>query len=84
MRSEIFNQDGVIDEFPLFTDIPEVRSKFAIGTKVMIAIGGWGDTEGFETAAGTEASRKHWAQQVATMVDRTGADGVDIDWEYPG
>lgn len=50
----------------------------------MVAIGGWGDSTGFETAAKDSESRKHWASQVEAMVDATGADGVDIDWEYPG
>jgi GH18 family chitinase len=49
----------------------------------MVAIGGWGDT-GFETAARNETTRKRWARAVGAMVDVTGADGVDLDWEYPG
>ena len=50
----------------------------------MVAIGGWGDSLGFEEAARDDASRKRWASRVAEMIDATGADGVDIDWEYPG
>ncbi|KAM6522702.1 hypothetical protein FALCPG4_012329 [Fusarium falciforme] len=84
MRSEVFNVDETPDEFPLFTTVNEVRSSFSRDTKVMVAIGGWGDTQGFEEGAKSEASRKRWARQVAAMVDATGADGVDIDWEYPG
>lgn len=84
MRSEVFNVDKTPDEFPLFTTVDEARSSFSRDTKVMVAIGGWGDTQGFEEAAKSETSRKRWARQVAAMVDATGADGVDIDWEYPG
>ena len=41
----------------------------------MVAIGGWGDTAGFEVAAATATSRKLFAHNVKLMVDATGADG---------
>ena len=41
----------------------------------MVAIGGWGDSLGFEVAAATEDSRKLFARNVKAMVDSTGADG---------
>ena len=41
----------------------------------MVAIGGWGDTAGFEVAAATAVSRKLFAHNVKSMVDATGADG---------
>ena len=66
----------------------------------MVAIGGWGDSDGFSQAAASGESRKLFAKNVKAMVDETGADGncrlyclisfsnwkigVDIDWEYPG
>ena len=84
MRSEIFNVDETPLEFPLFTTVDEVRSKFHQSTKIMVAIGGWGNSEGFEIAARNESAMKRWTGQVAKMVESTGADGVDIDWEYPG
>ncbi|OJD11381.1 hypothetical protein AJ78_07842 [Emergomyces pasteurianus Ep9510] len=71
-------------EEKLFTTVGNVRAQFAPGTKVMIAIGGWGDTKGFSEAARTEEGRKNWSANVAAMVKAMGADGVDMDWEYPG
>ncbi|KAK5993005.1 Endochitinase 42-like protein [Cladobotryum mycophilum] len=84
MRSDVFNVDKTPAEFPLFTTVDKVRSQVQFGTKIMVAIGGWGDSKGFEEAAATDASRRRWAAQVKAMVNMTGADGVDIDWEYPG
>jgi GH18 family chitinase len=84
MRSEFFNVDKKPDEYPLFTSVSDVRGRFPNHTKLMVAIGGWGDTKGFEEAAKTEFSRKRWARQVAAMVAATEADGIDVDWEYPG
>ncbi|KAF7588173.1 hypothetical protein BBP40_006110 [Aspergillus hancockii] len=83
MRSSIFNSQNVT-EWPLFTTVEATRSKFPSGTSIMIAIGGWGDTQGFSVAAATDASRKLFARNIRDMVEQTGADGVDIDWEYPG
>ncbi|KAI4923127.1 uncharacterized protein J4E92_007880 [Alternaria infectoria] len=75
MRSDTFNTPEQ-DEWPLFTTIEEVRPKFADGTIIQVAIGGWGDTDGFSTAARTEESRKLFASNVKAMLDATGADGM--------
>lgn len=83
MSPGVFNDPGRV-EWPLFTNLEEVRAKFLVDTKIMVAIGGWGDTIGFSVAALTDESRKTFAENVASMVRTTGADGVDIDWEYPG
>ncbi|KAJ4989429.1 glycosyl hydrolase family 18 [Stagonosporopsis vannaccii] len=83
MRSEVFNVPHQ-GKFPLFTNVSEVRPKFKSGTKIQVAIGGWGNTDGFSEAARTEEGRKIFAHNVKAMIDATGADGVDIDWEYPG
>jgi GH18 family chitinase len=74
MQSSTFNEVQQ-SEFPLFTDVETVRSQFAPGTSIMVAIGGWGDTEGFSKAAATDSSRKLFAKNVKAMVDSTGADG---------
>lgn len=51
--------------------------------RVEISIGGWG-AGGFSEAASTAAGRRRFADTAATMVRQTGADGIDVDWEYPG
>ncbi|KAL2268190.1 hypothetical protein VTJ83DRAFT_3036 [Remersonia thermophila] len=68
----------------LFTTIDDVRARFANGTKVLVSIGGWGDHKGFETAAWNDRTRKRFSKTLAKMVEATGADGVDLDWRYPG
>ncbi|KAL2186046.1 glycoside hydrolase family 18 protein [Thermothelomyces heterothallicus CBS 203.75] len=83
MSPGLFNEPGRT-EWPLFTTVDDVRAKFPEKTKVLVAIGGWGDTIGFSVAALNDETRKTFAENVASMVAATGADGVDIDWEYPG
>ncbi len=53
------------------------------GLKVDISVGGWG-AGGFSEAAGTAAGRRRFADSAAQLVAAHGADGLDIDWEYPG
>jgi chitinase len=51
--------------------------------EVEISVGGWG-AGGFSEAAGTAAGRKAFADSAAKMLVDHDADGLDIDWEYPG
>ena len=74
MSPGIFN-DALRTDWPLFTTVDHVRTQFPRETKVMVAIGGWGDTNGFSDAAADDATRKVFAENVARMVAATGADG---------
>lgn len=67
-----------------FMELSEVRALFDNSTKLCMAIGGWGDTEGFRLGAATEESRALYAKNIATTLDTLGYDCVDMDWEYPG
>ncbi len=51
--------------------------------KVVISIGGWG-VGGFSEMAGTAAGRQAFAESAARLATTHHADGIDIDWEYPG
>lgn len=84
LPSALFNSPQPPSSWPLFASVDSVRSRFGPSTSVLVAIGGWGDTVGFSDAAKNKTTRKLFAQNIARMVESTGADGVDIDWEYPG
>lgn len=49
-----------------------------------MAIGGWGDTDGFRKGSATKESRKAFAQKVSQTMVSLGYDCVGLDWEYPG
>ena len=53
------------------------------GLRVVVAVGGWG-AGGFSEAAATAAGREAFARSAAQLVQAHGADGIDVDWEYPG
>jgi len=65
-------------------NVTELRQQFMPGTKILLAIGGWGETWLFPWAARDQKRREAFAENVDRMVTAFGADGVDLDWEYPG
>lgn len=55
--------------------ISTIRSEYP-GANVTIAIGGWGDTIGFSDAVASDADITQFANDVNTMLQTTGADGI--------
>ncbi|GLQ46625.1 chitinase [Dyella lipolytica] len=51
--------------------------------KVDISVGGW-TVGGFSEAASTAAGREQFADSAAQLIAAQHADGLDVDWEYPG
>jgi chitinase len=51
--------------------------------EVLISIGGWG-ADGFSDAALTAETRARFADSAVELMKAHGADGIDVDWEYPG
>ena len=51
--------------------------------KVMISVGGWG-AGGFSETAGSDAGRRAFADSAVQLITAHDADGLDVDWEYPG
>jgi chitinase len=51
--------------------------------KVDVSVGGW-TTGGFSEAASTSEGRQLFADTAAHMLSTQHADGLDVDWEYPG
>jgi len=51
--------------------------------KVVVSVGGWG-AGGFSEAASTADSRQRFADSATKLLVDNDADGLDVDWEYPG
>jgi len=51
--------------------------------KVIISVGGW-EADGFSDAALSDESRTKFAESALTLLRQHHADGIDLDWEYPG
>lgn len=77
MRSGLF-LDSSRTAWPSDRSVNSAREAFVEGTKILVAIGGWGDTD-FSIAARNDTSRQSFARNVARMVETTGADGASRD-----
>jgi chitinase len=73
--TKLFNSDSP-PSFTPFEPVGTMRKRFGPDTKVMIAIGGWGDTAGFSDGAKDDTTRKRFAKNVAAMLDANNFDGV--------
>lgn len=51
--------------------------------KLDLSIGGWTKSTHFSGCAKTAAGRNTITRTALAMLDRTGFDGIDVDWEYP-
>ncbi|GAA6001318.1 glycoside hydrolase family 18 protein [Rhodotorula paludigena] len=90
---DIINYSFALPTSDYSVDIPDwvvgnlqrtVRLAHAVGTKVVIAVGGWSDSVYFSGAVSTASRRQRFVQAIVDMVNQYDLDGVDIDWEYPG
>lgn len=51
--------------------------------KVMLSLGGWGGCETCSEVFNSAENRKAFAQSTLAIIEEYGADGIDLDWEYP-
>ncbi|KAI3325170.1 glycoside hydrolase family 18 protein [Xylariaceae sp. AK1471] len=67
-----------------FIDSSTLRASFDEGTKMCLAVGGWGLSAGYSAGYKTEELRALFAKNIAAALDTHGYECVDVDWEYPG
>lgn len=53
------------------------------GTRLHLAIGGWGLSAHFKGVAASPETRAAFAASVAQAAEDLGLDGIDLDWEHP-
>jgi chitinase len=51
--------------------------------KVLVSLGGWGGCETCSPVFSTRQGRSAFARSVDRAIRYFGADGIDLDWEYP-
>src|SRR6185369_9418329 len=79
-------KDGSVTFDPKFPEPDLITRAHAAGVKVLVSIGGSGDTKDstFRVIAGNPNYRKNLADNLYRFVVANHYDGVDIDWEFPG
>lgn len=62
---------------------PELNSAgHAAGVKMILSLGGWGNSAGFPGMASTVENRTRFIGQVVAFLRQNAYDGVDLDWEF--
>lgn len=77
------NSDGSVIGIGSFAYGDLVQAAHAHGVKVLVSLGGWGQSEGFSPLAADTAARHRFVAAMTQFCSSSGYDGVDIDWEYP-
>ncbi len=57
--------------------------KRAYGTRILVALGGWGRSTGFGPMATDEGKRQRFVSELKDYCVENGFDGADYDWEFP-
>jgi chitinase len=53
------------------------------GLKIMVSLGGWGGCAPCSEVFSSEQGRYEFAESTLRILKESGADGIDIDWEFP-
>lgn len=65
-------------------DHPElITTAHQAGRKILISLGGWGQSDGFAPMAADSSMRKKFVQNLIHFCQSRGYDGADFDWEFP-
>lgn len=51
--------------------------------KVIVSLGGWGGCKTCPDVFSTDSGRQEFVQSTKELLNDFGADGIDLDWEYP-
>lgn len=53
------------------------------GQKFLLSFGGWGGCATCSEVFARDEGRRSFAASLKVVLENTGADGIDLDWEYP-
>ena len=59
-------------------------SQTSTNFKVLVSLGGWGGCETCSDVFSSKEAREEFARSTAEIIEFYNADGIDLDWEYPG
>ncbi len=63
--------------------VHQVRELAGPNTRVLVAVGGWGRSEGFGPMSADPAARAKFIRTLTEFCLAEGLAGVDLDWEFP-
>jgi chitinase len=76
--------DGSLDTYSYFHYPQLVQRARDENKKVIVSVGGWGNSDGFGPMSADDSSRARFVREIVAFCLDNGYDGIDLDWEYPG
>lgn len=77
------NADGSISSYTEINHPELITATHQAGRKILISLGGWGNSAGFAPMAADTTKRKLFVQNLLNFCQTRGYDGADFDWEFP-
>ena len=77
------NADGSLASYDNFLYPQLIARTHQAGKKIVVSIGGWGQSDGFSPMAANATARAKFVESVKNFCVNNGYDGADIDWEFP-
>ncbi len=75
--------DGSIAAYSEINHPELITATHQAGKKVLISLGGWGQSDGFAPMAADSTIRRKFIQNLIDYCQARGYDGADFDWEFP-
>jgi len=66
-----------------FVALREEQASLGHTLRLILSLGGWTKSTHFSSCSKTHANRQALVSSAVALLDRTGFDGLDLDWEYP-
>jgi chitinase len=73
-------------EIQMYNGMPRtnlINAAHNAGKKILLAFGGWGQSNGFAPMAADSLRRTNFINNVVSLFNQYGFDGIDLDWEFP-
>ncbi len=77
------NADGTLSMDTWFLYPELVAAAHQHGVKIVVSLGGWGNSDGFSPMVANTESRTAFVINIINFCLTYGYDGIDLDWEYP-
>lgn len=75
--------DGTISGYSDLIYPALVTAAHQAGRKVMVSLGGWGQSDGFAPMTADSVIRARFVDNLVAYLQTHGFDGADLDWETP-
>ncbi len=75
--------DGSLASYAELNHPELIQETHRAGRKILIALGGWGQSDGFAAMSADSAARARFIKNLVDFCASRGYDGADFDWEFP-